>query len=126
MDALGLELAIKLVNESFERGTLELEPEFANGLGEYLLEFRSGFLEIAHWGYSEFYTTEAGLAREGVSLMQTALAAQLRAGCDVAVADDAAACSDRLKAGGVGIQAAEEGESSDRMSRVSRTCLGAP
>ena len=35
--------AIELLNESFERGTLKLEPEFANGLGEYLLEFRSGF-----------------------------------------------------------------------------------
>jgi hypothetical protein len=48
VDALDLELAIKLLNESFERRTLELEPEFANGLGEYLLKFRSGCLEIAH------------------------------------------------------------------------------
>ena len=48
VDALGFEFAIKLLNESFERRTLEFEPEFANGLGEYLLEFRSGFLEIAH------------------------------------------------------------------------------
>ena len=49
MDALGFQFAVKLLNESFERRTLEFEPEFANGLGEYLLEFRSGFLEIAHW-----------------------------------------------------------------------------
>ncbi len=49
MDALGLQFAIKLLNESFERRTLEFEPEFANGLGEYLLEFRSGLLESAHW-----------------------------------------------------------------------------
>jgi hypothetical protein len=48
VDALGFQFAIKLLNESFERRTLEFEPEFANGLGEYLLEFRSGFLEIAH------------------------------------------------------------------------------
>src|SRR5271168_64488 len=48
VDALGLQFAIKLLNESFERRTLEFEPEFANGLGEYLLELRSGFLEIAH------------------------------------------------------------------------------
>jgi hypothetical protein len=49
VDALGFQFAIKLLNESFDRRTLELEPEFANGLGEYLLEFRSGFLEIGHW-----------------------------------------------------------------------------
>ena len=49
MDAFGLQFTIKLLNESFERRTLEFEPELANGLGEYLLKFRSGFLEIAHW-----------------------------------------------------------------------------
>ena len=49
MNALGFQLAIKLLNESFQRRTLELEPELANGLGEYLLKFRSGFLEITHW-----------------------------------------------------------------------------
>jgi hypothetical protein len=48
VDALGVQFAIKLLNESFERGTLQLEPEFSNGLREYLLELRSGFLEIAH------------------------------------------------------------------------------
>jgi hypothetical protein len=48
MDALSFEFAIKLMNESFERRTLEFEPEVADGLGEYLLKFRSGFLEIAH------------------------------------------------------------------------------
>jgi hypothetical protein len=48
VDALGFEFAIKLLNKSFQRRTLEFEPEFANGLGEYLLELRSGFLEIAH------------------------------------------------------------------------------
>ena len=48
VDALGLQFAIELVDESFERRTLESEPEFANGLGEYLLEFGSGCLEIAH------------------------------------------------------------------------------
>ena len=48
MDALGVQFTIKLLNESFERRTLELEPEFSNGLGEDLLELRSGFLEIAH------------------------------------------------------------------------------
>ena len=49
VDALGFQFAIKLLNESFERRTLEFEPEFANRLGEYLLEFCSGFLEIVHW-----------------------------------------------------------------------------
>jgi hypothetical protein len=49
VDALGFQLAIKLLNESFERRALEFEPQFTNGLGEYLLEFRSGFLEIVHW-----------------------------------------------------------------------------
>src|ERR1700739_2084888 len=49
VDALGFQFAIKLLNESFERRTLKFEPELANGPGEYLLEFRSGFLEIAHW-----------------------------------------------------------------------------
>src|SRR5450631_1986797 len=49
VDALGFQFAIKLPNELFGRRTLEFEPEFSNGLGEYLLEFRSGFLEIAHW-----------------------------------------------------------------------------
>src|ERR1700691_2817489 len=48
VDALGFQFAIKLLNKSFQRRTLEFEPEFANGLGEYLLEFRSGFLEIVH------------------------------------------------------------------------------
>src|ERR1700685_1694439 len=42
VDALGFQFAIKLLNESFRRRTLEFEPEIANGLGEYLLEFRSG------------------------------------------------------------------------------------
>jgi hypothetical protein len=49
VDALGFQFAIKLLHESFERRALEFEPEFANGLGEDLLEVRSGFLEIAHW-----------------------------------------------------------------------------
>src|SRR6185369_12393235 len=49
VDALGFQFAIKLLNESFEWRTLKFEPEFANGLGEYLLEFRSSFLEITHW-----------------------------------------------------------------------------
>src|ERR1700757_3113050 len=49
VDALGFQFAIQLLNESFERRTLQFEPEFANGLGEYLLKFRSGFLEIKHW-----------------------------------------------------------------------------
>jgi hypothetical protein len=49
VDAFGFQFAIELLNESFDGRTLELEPQFANGLGEYLLEFRSGFLEIAHW-----------------------------------------------------------------------------
>src|SRR5450432_663098 len=48
VDALGFEFAIKLLNESFERRTLEFEPQFANGLGEDLLEFRSCFLKMAH------------------------------------------------------------------------------
>jgi len=48
VDTLSFQFAIKLLNESFERRTLEFEPEFANGLGEYLLKFRSGFLEIVH------------------------------------------------------------------------------
>src|ERR1700760_4185833 len=49
VDALGFQFAIQLLNESFERRTLQLKPEFANGLSEYLLKFRSGFLEIEHW-----------------------------------------------------------------------------
>src|ERR1700751_325297 len=49
VDAFGFQFSIKLLNESFQRRTLELQPQFANGLGEYLLEFRSGFFEIAHW-----------------------------------------------------------------------------
>src|ERR1700683_1043397 len=49
VDALGFQLAIELLNESFQRRTLEFKPEFANGLGEYFLEFRSSLLEIAHW-----------------------------------------------------------------------------
>src|SRR5579863_5382124 len=49
VDAFGFEFPVKLLNESFERRTLEFEPQFANGLGEYLLEFRTGFLEIVHW-----------------------------------------------------------------------------
>src|ERR1700742_4899035 len=48
VDALGFQFTIKLLHESFERRTLKLEPKFANGLGEYLLKFRSGFLEITH------------------------------------------------------------------------------
>ena len=48
VDGLGFQFAIKLLNESFQRRTLEFEPEFTDGLGEYLLKFRSGFLEIAH------------------------------------------------------------------------------
>ena len=73
MDAFGFQFAIKLLNESFERRALEFEPEFANGLGEYLLKFRSSFLEIDALGYSEFYTTEPDLARQGVSLMHIVL-----------------------------------------------------
>src|ERR1700677_821194 len=49
VDALGFQFVIKLLHESFERRTLEFEPEVPNGLGEYFLEFRSGLLEIAHW-----------------------------------------------------------------------------
>ena len=48
VEALGFQFAIELLNEAFERRALKFEPEFANGLGEYLLEFRSGFLEITH------------------------------------------------------------------------------
>ena len=48
VDALGFQLAIELLNEAFERRAFELEAELANGPGEYLLEVRSGFLEIAH------------------------------------------------------------------------------
>ena len=55
VDALGFQFAIELLNESFERGTLELEPKFANGLGADLLEFRSGFLEIAPGLFSVLY-----------------------------------------------------------------------
>jgi hypothetical protein len=62
VDAFGFEFAIKLLNKSFQRRTLQLKPEFANGLGEYLLEFCSGLLEIAHGGYSEFYTKGPDLA----------------------------------------------------------------
>jgi len=58
VQAFGFQFAIQLLNESFERRILKLEPEFANGLGEYLLEFRPAFLEIEHWSCSEFYTTE--------------------------------------------------------------------
>ncbi len=49
VDALGFQFAIELLDESFERGTLEFESEFTNGLGEDLLEFGSGFLKMAHW-----------------------------------------------------------------------------
>jgi hypothetical protein len=48
VNALDFEFSIKLLNESLERRTLEFEPEVADGLSEYLLKFRSGFLEIAH------------------------------------------------------------------------------
>jgi hypothetical protein len=65
VDALGFQLAIKLLRESFERRALKSEPEFANRLGEYLLEFSSGFLEIAHLGYSEFYTNGTRLGTGG-------------------------------------------------------------
>src|ERR1019366_8267956 len=75
VDALGFQFAIKLLHESFQRRTLEFEPEFTNGLGEYLLEFRSGFLEITH-GYSEFYITEPYLAQRRVSPMHIVLRAQ--------------------------------------------------
>ena len=51
VDTLGFQFAIELLNKSFEWRTLEFESEFANGLGEDLLEFRSGFLEVTHWGY---------------------------------------------------------------------------
>ena len=54
VDALRFQFAIKLLHESFQRRTLEFEPEFANGLREDLLEFRPGFLEIAHC-YSVLY-----------------------------------------------------------------------
>ncbi len=77
VDALRFQLAIKLLHESFQRRTLEFEPEFTNGLGEYLLEFSSGFFEIAH-GYSEFYTTDPDLAQPRVSPMQLALRARLQ------------------------------------------------
>ena len=64
VDALGFQFAIELLNESFERRTLEFEPEFANGLGEDLLKFRSGFLEIAHWAIqSSIPRTRFGTAR---------------------------------------------------------------
>src|SRR6202034_127825 len=43
------------LHEPFQGGTLEFEPEFADGLGEDFLEFGSGFLEIAHGGYSVLY-----------------------------------------------------------------------
>ncbi len=72
METLGFQFAIKLLNESFERRTLELEPEFANGLGEYLLKFRSGFLEIEQ-GCSEFYTTEPDMARKRMLLIHIML-----------------------------------------------------
>src|ERR1700751_2425027 len=49
VEALGFEFTVKLLNEAFKRRALKLEPEFANGLGEDLLEFRLSFLEIAHW-----------------------------------------------------------------------------
>ena len=65
---LGLQFAIKLLNESFERRALEFQAELANGLGEYLLEFRPGFLEIAHCAYSEFYTMAPALARRAYRL----------------------------------------------------------
>src|SRR5579859_2988034 len=48
VDALGLQFAIELLNESLDRRSLELEPKFANGLGKNLLEFLSGLFEIAH------------------------------------------------------------------------------
>ena len=63
VDALGFQFAIKLLDESFERRALEFEPEFANGLGENLLEFGSGFLEIAHWAIQSSIPTEQDLAR---------------------------------------------------------------
>jgi hypothetical protein len=49
VDAFGFQFAIKLLNESFKRRALEFEPEVANGLCQYFLEFGSGFLEIEHW-----------------------------------------------------------------------------
>src|ERR1700761_4787910 len=49
VDALGFQFAIELLNESFERRTLKFQPEITNGLGEYLLKFRTGFLEIEQW-----------------------------------------------------------------------------
>ena len=49
VDAFGFQFPIELLDESFEGRTLEFEPEFANGPGEYLLEFGLGFLESAHW-----------------------------------------------------------------------------
>ena len=67
VDALGFQFAIELLNESFERRTLQFESEFANGLGEYLLEFRPGFLKITHWAI-QFYTTEPNLALEAYRL----------------------------------------------------------
>jgi hypothetical protein len=67
VDALRFQFAVELLNESFEGRTLEFEPEFANRLGEYLLEFRPGFLKIAHWAI-QFYTTEPSLALEAYRL----------------------------------------------------------
>ena len=67
VDALGFQFAIKLLHKSFERRTLKFQPKIPNGLGEYLLELRSGFLEITH--LSEFYPTAPDLVRQGVSLM---------------------------------------------------------
>jgi len=43
VQALGFQFAIELLNESFDRRALEFEPEFANRLGEDLLEFPFGF-----------------------------------------------------------------------------------
>src|SRR3954451_7001898 len=48
-DALRFQFAIQLLHESLERRTLKLQPQLANGLGKYLLEFRSGFFEMKHW-----------------------------------------------------------------------------
>ena len=91
VDALGFQFAIKLLHESFQRRTLELEPEFTNGLGEDLLEFRSGFLEIAHWAIQFLHHgTKFGTA--GVSLKAMSIRAGIKDACP-AVSVDGTDCA---------------------------------
>ena len=61
VDALGLQFAIELLNESVKRRTFELEPEVADWLGEDLLELCSGFLEVAH------VATQSSIPPSGIS-----------------------------------------------------------